>query len=150
MRISDWSSDVCSSDLHAADILPCIYCYTCISAIFTSDPSRCAVNPETGFEYLGTPVQSSAKRIVVIGGGPAGMEAARRLDIKGHNVTLIEGSNQLGGTLRFASLAYEPNERLLDWLTRQVGQSRIDVRLGPLATPESHASPSPSARTRGG
>src|SRR3546814_20718642 len=59
---------------HAADILPCIYCYTCISAIFTSDPSRCAVNPETGFEYLGTPVQSSAKRIVVIGGGPAGME----------------------------------------------------------------------------
>src|SRR3546814_2762662 len=115
---------------HAADILPCIYCYTCISAIFTSDPSRCAVNPETGFEYLGTPVQSSAKRIVVIGGGPAGMEAARRLDIKGHNVTLIEGSNQLGGTLRFASLAYEPNERLLDWLKRQVGQSRIDVRLG--------------------
>src|SRR3546814_2413134 len=113
MRISDWSSDVCSSDLHAADILPCIYCYTCISAIFTSDPSRCAVNPETGFEYLGTPVQSSAKRIVVIGGGPAGMEAARRLDIKGHNVTPIEGSNQLGGTLRFASLAYEPNERLL-------------------------------------
>src|SRR3546814_4865532 len=63
---------------HAADILPCIYCYTCISAIFTSDPSRCAVNPETGFEYLGTPVQSSAKRIVVIGGGPAGIEAARR------------------------------------------------------------------------
>src|SRR3546814_18717392 len=65
------------------------------------------------------------------------MEAARRLDIKGHNVTLIEGSNQLGGTLRFASLAYEPNERLLDWLKRQVGQSRIDVRLGTLATPES-------------
>src|SRR3546814_5934404 len=117
MRISDGSADVCSSDPaaiatgnsdfismgrklladpslpskleagHAADILPCIYCYTCISAIFTSDPSRCAVNPETGFEYLGTPVQSSAKRIVVIGGGPAGMEAARRLDIKGHNVT---------------------------------------------------------------
>src|SRR3546814_18464124 len=90
----------------------------------------------TLFRSLGTPVQSSAKRIVVIGGGPAGMEAARRLDIKGHNVTLIEGSNQLGGTLRFASLAYEPNERLLDWLKRQVGQSRIDVRLGTLATPE--------------
>src|SRR3546814_10274381 len=72
---------------HAADILPCIYCYTCISAIFTSDPSRCAVNPETGFEYLGTPVQSSAKRIVVIGGGPAGMEAARRLDIRSEEHT---------------------------------------------------------------
>src|SRR3546814_11405081 len=71
------------------------------------------------------------------------MEAARRLDIKGHNVTLIEGSNQLGGTLRFASLAYEPNERLLDWLKRQVGQSRIDVRLGTLATPESIAALSP-------
>src|SRR3546814_19531030 len=67
------------------------------------------------------------------------MEAARRLDIKGHNVTLIEGSNQLGATLRFASLPYEPNERLLDWLKRQVGQSRIDVRLGTFATPESIA-----------
>src|SRR3546814_18816492 len=94
-------------------ILPCIDWYTCSIAFFTTDPSPCAVNPETGFEYLGTPVQSSAKRIVVIGGGPAGMEAARRLDIQGHNVTLIEGSNQLGGTLRFASLAYEPNKSLL-------------------------------------
>src|SRR3546814_17190118 len=79
---------------HAADILPCIYCYTCISAIFTSDPSRCAVNPETGFDYLGTPVQSSSKRIVVIGGGPAGMEAARRLASTGHNVTPTEGARK--------------------------------------------------------
>src|SRR3546814_15972340 len=98
---------------------------------------------------MGTTVQSPPKRIVVIGGGPAGMEAARRLDIKGHNVTLIEGSNQLGGTLRFASLAYEPNERLLDWLKRQVGQSRIDVRLGTLATPESIAALSPADRKSG-
>src|SRR3546814_12205785 len=96
---------------HAADILPCIYCYTCISAIFTSDPSRCAVNPETGFEYLGTPVQSSAKRIVVIGGGHAGMEAASRLELKGHHAPPHEGSTQLGGPVRVASRPPRTTER---------------------------------------
>src|SRR5690606_4133877 len=80
---------------------------------------------------------------VVIGGGPAGMEAARRLDIAGHDVTLIEGSGQLGGTLRFASLAYEPNEKLLHWLKGQIERSGIDVRLNTRATPESIAMLSP-------
>lgn len=119
------------------DVLPCIYCYTCISAIYVCDPLRCAVNPETGFEYLreGGEV-SSRKRIVVIGGGPAGMETARRLDRAGHDVVLLEKADRLGGTLRFASLAYEANERLLEWLKRQVEQSGVDIRLGVDATPE--------------
>ena len=121
----------------AADVLPCIYCYTCISAIYVCDPLRCAVNPETGFEYLRSDAPSSGgKRVVVIGGGPGGMEAARRLDALGHQVILLEQGELLGGTLRFAALAYPANERLLEWLQRQIASSKVDVRLRTRATPE--------------
>jgi NADPH-dependent 2,4-dienoyl-CoA reductase/sulfur reductase-like enzyme len=64
------------------------------------------------------------------------MEAARRLSERGHVVTLIERSDRLGGTLRFAAIAYAPNERLLDWLERGVAGAGINVRLGTDATEE--------------
>ena len=54
----------------------------------------------------------------------------------GNKVTLIEQSDRLGGTLRFASLAYEPNERILEWLKRGIEASNVDVRLKTVATPE--------------
>lgn len=119
------------------EVRPCIYCYTCISAIYMGDIVRCAVNPELGREYQGQarPVDAG-RHIAVVGGGPGGMEAARRLSALGHKVTLIEKSDRLGGTLRFASLAYEPNERLLDWLRRQVAEAGVDVKLSTVATPE--------------
>jgi 2,4-dienoyl-CoA reductase-like NADH-dependent reductase (Old Yellow Enzyme family)/NADPH-dependent 2,4-dienoyl-CoA reductase/sulfur reductase-like enzyme len=122
------------------DVLPCIYCYTCISAIYTQEHVRCAVNPETGFEtpraVPSSGAQATARRrvVVVVGGGPGGMEAARRLDAAGHQVTLLERSEQLGGTLRFASLAYAANEPLLDWLRRQIEASHVEVRLDTTAT----------------
>lgn len=118
-------------------ILPCVYCYTCISSIYYGGSVRCAVNPETAFEgedWLSP--TSITRHVAVIGGGPAGMETARRLALRGHCVTLFERSRILGGTLRFASIAYDANERLLDWLVREIGQSNVDVRLGEEATPE--------------
>lgn len=118
------------------DILPCIYCYTCITQIYFAKSSKCAVNPETAFEreLRIEPIRGPAKRIVVVGGGPAGMESARRLALRGHTVTLLERSDRLGGTLQFASIAYEPNERLLNWLKGQIEQSPLDVRLKTEAT----------------
>lgn len=118
-------------------VRPCIYCYTCVSAIYVRDQVRCAVNFETGFEDLrANAAPPTGKRVVVIGGGPAGMEAARRLDAAGNTVTLIEKGDRLGGTLRFASLAYEPNERLLNWLRDEISRSNVEVRLKTEATPE--------------
>lgn len=113
-----------------SEVLPCIYCYTCITAIYERKTVRCAVNPETGFEteeWL--PPVAQRKKVAVIGGGPAGMEAARRLSARGHDVSLLERNGHLGGTLLFASIAYEPNERILHWLKKGVEESKVDVRL---------------------
>lgn len=118
------------------DIRPCIYCYACISQLSFDRPVKCAVNAETGHEMKlavrGTP---RPRAIAVVGGGPAGMEASRRLALAGHKVTLLEESTHLGGTLRFAALAYRPNERLLDWLRRQTKAAGVTVRTGMRADP---------------
>lgn len=119
-------------------VRPCIYCYTCVSAIYMGEPARCAVNSSLSFEFKGKPAAApaGAEPVAVIGGGPGGMEAARQLSALGYKVTLIERSDRLGGTLRFASLAYEPNERILEWLRREVKDAGVDVRLSTEATPE--------------
>jgi len=131
------------ADGRIADVRPCIYCYTCVSTAYLRESVRCAVRPETAFEGRNWLPKHARRRVVVVGGGPGGMEAARRLDAVGDEVILFEKSDQLGGTLRFAGLAYEPNERLLDWLRRQVEGSRVDVRLGTEATPETVAALKP-------
>ncbi|MQT62410.1 NAD(P)-binding protein, partial [Pseudomonas sp. FSL R10-0056] len=90
-----------------ASIRPCIYCYVCVSQIFINERVKCAVNPMTGheFEYVIGPT-ATPKHLVVVGAGPAGMEAARIAALRGHRVTLLERSDRLGGTLFFAGLAY--------------------------------------------
>lgn len=119
----------------AADIRPCIYCYCCASQIYVKNAVKCAVNPETARERDRTLiVTDNRKHVAVVGGGPGGMEAARRLSLRGHRVTLLEASNRLGGTLQFASIPYEPNQRLLQWLREQVEASPVDVQLNTPAT----------------
>jgi NADPH-dependent 2,4-dienoyl-CoA reductase/sulfur reductase-like enzyme len=124
-------------------IRPCIYCYTCVSTAYLREQVRCAVRSETGYEDLDWSPAAVPGHVVVIGGGPGGMEATRRLRAAGARVTLIEKSDRLGGTLRFAGLAYEPNERLLNWLRREVEASGADIRLKTAATPELVASLKP-------
>lgn len=118
------------------DIRPCIYCYACVSQIFVNQRVKCAVNPLTGheFETRLNPVDTPA-HVVVVGGGPAGMEAARVAATRGHRVTLLERSGRLGGTLFFAGLAYAENGVLLDHLVRQVKKLPIQLMLNTAATP---------------
>lgn len=119
------------------EVRPCVYCYTCISAIFNSSHIMCAVNPLTGFETERQPLPAPAhKHVLVVGGGPGGMAAARSLADKGHRVTLCEATDRLGGTAQFASVAYAPNQGIVDWLKREVARRPIAVRLNTVATPD--------------
>lgn len=118
-------------------IRPCIYCYTCVSQIFINQRVKCAVNAFTGHEHEAVIMPAERPRhIAVIGGGPAGLEAARIASLRGHKVTLLERSERLGGTLFFAALAYHENGRLLDNLVHQVRALPINICLGTAATPE--------------
>ena len=125
-------------DGRAETIRPCIYCYVCVSQIFINKSLRCAVNPETGYEQdqRHLPMAENPKRILVVGGGPAGMEAARVLAERGHRVQLWEQEPQLGGTLRVAALAYEPNGRLISYLEQGLYAAGVEVCLEREATVE--------------
>ena len=129
-----------------AAVRPCIQCYQCLSQAMMNLPLRCAVNADVGYEQdnLLAPTQTP-RRVVVVGGGPGGMEAARRLTLRGHRVTLLEASGQLGGTARVAAIAYAPNGLFVDWLKRELDDLDVDVRMHCRATVESVQALNPDA-----
>ena len=116
------------------DIRRCISCENCIDSMFlwpTESRMACAVNAASGREQALTYERtSSPKHIVVIGGGPGGMEAARVAALRGHRVTLIEKRKRLGGSLTLASTVHGDNGRLLDFLLGQMANPGIEIRLG--------------------
>lgn len=111
----------------------------------------CVNNPAAGYEqaaeFATLPAARSPRRVLVIGGGAAGLEAARVAALRGHAVTLYEQQEQLGGTLRLAATA--PNrERLalaVDWLEAQVRKLDVTIHLGQTITPEQVQAEAPDA-----
>jgi 2,4-dienoyl-CoA reductase-like NADH-dependent reductase (Old Yellow Enzyme family) len=130
---------------------PCVRCNTCINRTHTQFVRlRCAVNPligrETQFPELREEVHS--KNIVIIGGGPAGLEAARTSAKRGYNVTIFEKNSELGGALRMASIApfKKDMQRYLDWSIRSViNNPKIKVKLNTLATIDNVMAEKPDA-----
>jgi len=102
----------------------------------------CLINPSAGreFEWGGDRFEPAAepRRILVVGGGPAGLEAARVAAERGHAVTLLERRHELGGQFRLAGRQPSRGQilDLLAWFERRLGALRVDVRLATEATPE--------------
>jgi 2,4-dienoyl-CoA reductase (NADPH2) len=84
------------------DIAPCTRCGTCQK--MNGLPKECRVNAALGTDYYEVTKAGRSKRVLVAGGGPAGMEAARVAALRGHEVTLVEKSPKLGGTLPVAAM----------------------------------------------
>jgi 2,4-dienoyl-CoA reductase (NADPH2) len=113
------------------DIRPCIYQYRCIGNIFVKESLHCVGNAATGREHdFAMGPSARPRRILVVGGGPAGLEAARVLSSRGHSVQLREAAPELGGMLRFARHADPLLDRYLGWLVRQVEQAGVDIEVG--------------------
>jgi len=120
-------------------VRPCTRCGTCGSSRVTdSYKIRCAVNPVTGREIEFARIEPAVKRkkIVIIGGGPAGLEAAIKTSSRGHDVTLFEKQDQLGGNLLAAAAhSFKPDmKRYLAWLIHEAQNSRASIKLSSKAT----------------
>ena len=121
-------------------IRPCIYCYVCVSQIFINKPMMCAVNSQLGNEHRNENIIHSTadqKKILVIGAGPSGMESARLLAMRGHHVEVWEKDKDIGGTVRIAALAYEPNGRLINYLKNSLDALGVKIKLRTIASAES-------------
>lgn len=126
----------------AADVRPCIACAECAREFLAKGKRvQCVVNPELGNEFM-DPLRPTRcpRTVVVVGGGPAGLEAARSAATRGHRVVLLEAAAALGGRLRLGASApaFHAAElsALLAWWTHQLSTLGVEVRLGQRATPE--------------
>jgi len=122
------------------DVRPCIACHVgCLGRLFQGKDMCCAVNPavcrEKAYELM--PAECK-KKIMIVGGGIAGMEAARVSALRGHSVDLYEKTDALGGVFIPASAMNfkEADKRLIGWYERQLQKSGVRVHMNTEATPE--------------
>ncbi len=118
------------------DIRPCIGCGRCLTGIMFGKPIACTVNPSV--ETNDIDEADVKKKVLVIGGGPAGMEAAYVAKKRGHEVVLCEKENELGGLLRLAAVPISKQElcKVIKFMARRLDNEGIDVRLGCEVTPQ--------------
>lgn len=126
---------------HADDINPCLRCYECFGATGQLEMVKCSVNPTQGQQLQLSeplPAPEKVKKVLVAGGGPAGMEAAITAARRGHEVTLAEKSGRLGGNLHPAGSAYfkEDIRKLCRVLENRVQRAGVRVLLNTEVTPE--------------
>lgn len=128
----DWANKALAG--RGEDIIPCISCMACFSKYEAAGHITCAVNPETGYEAQLPPLpqDGDGRLVVVLGGGPAGLEGAWVAARRGFRVVLFEKDAALGGQLRLAAQTprKEKIQWLLDSLVRRCQQAGVELRLG--------------------
>ncbi len=134
----EWARKVLSG--REDELRPCVACNQgCLAGTFFEKPVRCLSNGLAGREYL-FPFEKTAqpKKLLVIGGGPAGCEFSIRAASRGHNVTLWEKSGHLGGWLALAAKLPARSEfgELVAYHSHELDRLGVDVRLGAEATEE--------------
>ena len=116
------------------DIRPCVGANVCIRNGLEGRSIGCIHSPQTGRELTwGDPVSAETSLdVAVVGGGPAGLEAARVAALRGHRVTLHERSEHLGGQLRTWTRLASKRElrRIVEWQQRQLERLQVRIRLG--------------------
>lgn len=121
------------------EICPCIRCSNCIGN-YQMRVLRCAVNPviHRPWEVLTPQIPAVPKKVLIIGGGPAGMEAAVIAKERGHEVLLCDKSDILGGLIRYSRkiIFKKDTERYLDFMIAKVNRTGVDIRLNTEVTPE--------------
>ena len=127
----------------ADDIRPCISCnQLCIGRRMRDYHISCLVNPSVGREHAwdgdAAPPAEKPRHVLVVGGGPAGLETARIAAERGHRVTLVEKAADLGGQFRLAAAQPERDEigELLGWYRTQLEKLQVRVELGREMTAE--------------
>ena len=117
------------------DIRQCNTCLHCLHTLLLNIPVECRVNPYMGHEAeMAIYPAEKKKKVMVVGSGPAGMEAARVAALRGHNVTLYDKAHSAGGLLPMASFikSDSPDEiaLLLTWLQKQINDLNVKTKYG--------------------
>jgi dimethylglycine catabolism A len=130
----------------AASVRPCIGANVCINSLLAHKPLTCLANPDVGRPGYELPKQwGDGRRAIVVGAGPAGLEAARRLAIGGWATSLIERDGTIGGQM--ARWAQTPSRReflrLIEWWKDEATRLGVTIRLGESASVEGLAAEAP-------
>lgn len=137
-HIADGQLLVKAAEGRTADIRPCVGGNECINRRYVDGlPFGCAVNPHTSRELEGPWGRAAdPRRLLIVGGGPAGMELAALAAKSGHEVELWEANDHLGGQLKIAAKAprHERFDEYLAWQTRRLENLGVTVQLGKNAT----------------